>query len=177
MSTNIVVGTPQQKALNPVAGTFLTFSLGLATFGIPVLQVREIIRHTRITVVPQMPDHVKGVLNLRGKVVPILDLRLKFKLTHAELAERTCIIVVQVQMRNTERAEMGLIVDGVESVTNIPPGDIDPAPEFGSARCSDYISGMAKQGERVVTLLDIARVVGSDLPLADGVGPVDVVPV
>lgn len=144
-----------------LAGKYLTFTLGHESYGIPVLQVREIIRHTTITAVPQMPDYVKGVLNLRGKVIPIVDLRLKFELASAEIAERTCIVVVQVTLATGARVNMGLIVDGVESVANVVTKDIEPTPDFGAQISTDYILGMAKLEDRVVALLDIDKVVSS----------------
>ena len=144
-----------------LAGKYLTFTLGHESYGIPVLQVREIIRHTTITAVPQMPDYVKGVLNLRGKVIPIVDLRLKFELASAEIAERTCIVVVEVALATGARVNMGLIVDGVESVANVVSKDIEPTPDFGAQISTDYILGMAKLEDRVVALLDIDKVVSS----------------
>ncbi len=144
-----------------LAGKYLTFTLGHESYGIPVLQVREIIRHTTITAVPQMPDFVKGVLNLRGKVIPIVDLRLKFELASAEIAERTCIVVVQVALVTGSRVNMGLIVDGVESVANVVAKDIEPTPDFGAQISTDYLLGMAKLEDRVVALLDIDKVVSS----------------
>lgn len=150
--------SPTPATANAHAGKYLTFVLGHESYGIPVLQVREIIRHTTITAVPKMPDYVKGVINLRGKVIPIADLRVKFQLEHAEIAERTCIVVVQVALASGSRANMGLIVDGVESVANVAAKDIEPTPDFGTQLSTDYILGMAKIDQRVVTLLEIDRV-------------------
>lgn len=150
---------PPAAVEKSLAGKYLTFTLGHESYGIPVLQVREIIRHTTITAVPQMPDHVKGVLNLRGKVIPIVDLRVKFQLEHAEVAERTCIVVVQVALCNGSRTTMGLIVDRVESVANVASNDIEPTPDFGAQISTSYILGMAKLENRVAALLDIDQIV------------------
>lgn len=144
-----------------LAGKYLTFTLGNEFYAIPVLQVREIIRHTHITAVPRMPAYVKGVLNLRGKVIPIIDLRLKFQLARADIAERTCIVVVQVALPTGTRVNMGLIVDGVESVANVATKDIEPTPDFGAQVATDYIMGMAKLDQLVVSLLNIDKVVAA----------------
>jgi len=145
-----------------LAAKYLTFVLGRESYGIAVLAIREIIRMTDITSVPQMPAYVKGVINLRGKVIPILDLRLKFRLARVEMTERTCIIVVQVKTTAGARMLMGLIVDAVEEVLNIAAGDIEQAPDFGARLETDYILGMAKIKGRVKTLLDMDRVVNAE---------------
>jgi purine-binding chemotaxis protein CheW len=145
-----------------LAGKYLTFVLGQESYGIPVLTIREIIRMTDITSVPQMPDYIKGVINLRGKVIPIVDLRLKFRLARVESTERTCIIVVQVSTPSGAHVLMGLIVDAVEEVLNVAAGDIERAPDFGARLEADYIVGMAKIRGTVKTLLDINCVITSD---------------
>jgi purine-binding chemotaxis protein CheW len=152
----------QAASEKSLAGKYLTFALGGESYGIPVLQVREIIRHIAVTAVPQMPDYVKGVLNLRGKVIPIVDLRVKFQLGSADIAERTCIIVVQVVLASGNRSMMGLIVDGVEAVANVAAKDIEPTPDFGAQISTDYILGMAKLENRVAALLDIDKVVAAE---------------
>ena len=148
------------------AGKFLTFGLGNESYGVSVLKVREIIRLMDITAVPQMPAYVKGVINLRGKVVPVVDLRLKFGLANAESTERTCIVVGQIATASGGQAMNGFIVDGVEEVVSIPPDEIEPTPDFGSAFDTDYILGMAKMKGKVKTLLDIDRVLTAEV-LAD----------
>lgn len=147
-----------------LAGKHLTFVLGKECYGVPVLKVREIIRHCDITPVPQMPAHIKGVINLRGKIIPVADLRLKFQLAKAETTDLTCIVVVQVTGADRTPTVMGLIVDAVEEVTNITAADIEPTPDFGGVVESDYILGMAKIKGTVKTLLDIDRVVTSVKP-------------
>ena len=141
-----------------LAGKYLTVALDHESYGIAVVKVREIIRVQKITPVPQMPDFVKGVINLRGRVIPVIDLRVKFGLK-AEFAERTCIVVVQVKLTSDRTTQMGLIVDGVEEVVTFKAGEIEPTPEFGARVEVNYLLGMAKVGERVKTLLDIDRVV------------------
>ncbi len=146
------------------AGKHLTFVLGRECYGVPVLKVREIIRLCDITPVPQMPDYIKGVLNLRGKIVPVADLRIKFKLVSAKNTDLTCIIVVQVSLPGKTQAIMGLIVDAVEEVVNISAVDIEPTPDFGAALATDYILGIAKVKGSVKTLLDIDKVVAAGNP-------------
>jgi purine-binding chemotaxis protein CheW len=145
-----------------VAGKYLTFCLGNESYGVEVLKIREIIRLVNITAVPQMPEYVKGVINLRGKIIPVVDLRLKFGLAKAETTERTCIIVVQVDLSSGAKTQMGLVVDGVEEVVNIAAADIEETPDFGTKLDTEYIVGMAKIKGVVKTLLDIDRVVTAD---------------
>jgi purine-binding chemotaxis protein CheW len=144
------------------AGKYLTFVLGRECYGVPVLKVREIIRMCDITPVPQMPDYIKGVLNLRGKIIPVADLRLKFRLASDKYTDLTCIVVVQVSLPDKTSTMMGLIVDAVEEVTNIVAADIEPTPDFGAAIETDYILGMAKIKGTVKALLDIDKVVIGD---------------
>jgi len=142
-----------------LAGKYLTFTLHQESYGIDVLKVREIIRLTTITAVPQMPNYVRGVINLRGKIIPVKDLRLKFGFAEAAGTEQTCIIVVQVKLPDGKSTQMGLVVDGVEEVTNIAAADIEETPDFGGQISTDYIVGMAKVKGAVKTLLDIDGVV------------------
>lgn len=144
-----------------LAGKHLTFVLGRECYGIPVLKVREIIRHCDITPVPQMPPYIKGVLNLRGKIIPVADLRLKFRLASTANTELTCIVVVQIALPDRSSTLIGLIVDAVEEVLNIAPADIEPTPDFGGAVNADYILGMAKVKGTVKALLDIDRVLAA----------------
>jgi len=158
--------------LRAPAGKYLAFTLGNESYGIPVLQVREIIRLVAITPVPQMPDYIKGVINLRGKIVPVVDSRAKFGLPTAESRETTCIVVVQVKVAADRSTHIGLIVDGVEEVLNLVPGDLEDTPDFGTQLNTEYLLGMAKVKGKVLALLDIDRmVVGSALePLHQTLG-------
>ncbi len=144
-----------------LAGKYLTFTLQEESYGIDVLKVREIIRLTTITAVPQMPAYVRGVINLRGKIIPVMDLRLKFGFAAAPGTEQTCIIVVQVKLPDGKATQMGLVVDGVEEVTNIAEADIEETPDFGAQIATDYIVGMAKIKGAVKTLLDIDGVISA----------------
>jgi purine-binding chemotaxis protein CheW len=159
--------TDQQLSRKPgdaqsLAGKYLTFTLQHESFGIDVLKVREIIRHATITAVPQMPSHIRGVINLRGKIIPVLDLRLRFEFADVAGLDQTCIIVVQVKLPAGKTVPMGLVVDGVEEVINLAATDIEETPDFGGQICTDYILGIAKVKGAVKTLLDIDGVVGAD---------------
>ena len=145
------------------AGKYLTFVLGQESYGVDVLKIREIIRPVAITSVPQMPAYVCGVINLRGKIVPVVDLRIKFGLEPSGATERTCIVVVQVKLPSGGISLMGLIVDAVEEVLNISEGDIEETPDFGTTIDTDYILGMAKVKSAVKTILDIDKVVSADV--------------
>lgn len=158
MSNAPASSVPSTAAL---AGKYLTVVLENEAYGIAVLKVREIIRLQKITPVPQMPEFVKGVINLRGRVIPIVDLRVKFGL-RAEFAERTCIVVVQVKLPTEQTVQMGLIVDSVEEVVTLQAGEIEPTPEFGARIDTAYLLGMAKVKGAVKTLLDIDRVVAPE---------------
>jgi len=158
MSYAATVAAPANAHL---AGKYLTVGLDREAYGIAVLKVREIIRMQKITPVPQMPAYVKGVINLRGRVIPVIDLRLKFGL-EAVLADRTCIVVVQVSLSLEQSVQMGLIVDSVEEVATLSDAEIEPTPEFGTRLNTEYIVGMAKVKGQVKMLLDIDRVVAPE---------------
>jgi len=142
------------------AGKYLTFQLANEEFGIRVLKVREIMGLQEVTAVPQTPAHIKGVINLRGKVVPVVDLRLKFGIPAAEYTQRTCIIVTQVQ-GELSTILMGIVVDGVSEVLNLAGGEIEDTPDFGEQVAGQYLLGMAKVKGKVKILLDIDRVLSS----------------
>jgi purine-binding chemotaxis protein CheW len=148
-------------AVAELAGKYLTFALAEEEYGLPVLRVREIIKMMDITEVPQVPPHVKGVLNLRGKVIPVIDLRLKFGFAQGEVTARTCIIVVEVALA-ASRVMMGIIVDHVSEVLNIVADEIEQTPQFGEHVCTDYMKGVAKVKGTVKILLDLDRVLGTD---------------
>jgi purine-binding chemotaxis protein CheW len=144
------------------ANKYLTFILNHESYGIDVLKVREIIRLIAITTIPQMPDYVRGVINLRGKIIPVIDLRLRFGFAQAESTEQTCIIVVKVKLPDGRATQMGLVVDGVEEVVNIAATDIENTPDFGTQIDTQYIVGMAKIKGAVKILLDIDGVISAD---------------
>lgn len=138
------------------AGKYLTFGLAKESYGLEILKVREIIGLMDITAVPRTLEFVKGVINLRGKVIPVVDLRLKFGMAEAEHTEETCIIVVQVGS-----VEVGILVDRVSEVLNIQSQDIEDAPSFGTDVDTDFILGMGKANGKVTILLSIDKVLGS----------------
>ncbi len=132
----------------------LQFELDGEYYGVDILKVREINGMMDITAVPQTPRFMKGLINLRGKVVPVIDLRLKFGLSEAEYDERTSIIVIEFKSIHGQ-VQMGIVVDTVSEVISIPGKNIEPAPNFGARLKSEYIKGMAKTRERVIIILDI----------------------
>ena len=136
---------------------FLTFMLQEEQFGIDILRVQEIKGFTRVTHIPNMPDYIKGAMNLRGTVVPIVDLRTKFAMPEAEYNQFTVIIVVNVGTKI-----LGLVVDAVSDVLNVNEEDIDATPDLGGAIDTSFITGMAKAGEQLITLLDIERLLDLD---------------
>ena len=141
-------------------GKYLTFSLAGEEYGIGIRKVKEIIGMMAITRIPQAPRYMKGVINLRGKVIPVVDLRLRFGLEEGQYTEKTCIIVVEVA-RNGSKLPIGIIVDSVSEVLNIHGGDIEGTPDFGSRLDRRCILGLAKLGSGVKILLDIDRVLGN----------------
>jgi purine-binding chemotaxis protein CheW len=149
-------GAPATKA-DQRAGKYLTFELGNEEFGIQVLKVREIMGVQDITAVPQTPPYVRGVINLRGQVIPVVDLRLKFGLKEAAYLARTCIIVVEVA-GEAGIMLMGIVVDGVSEVLNVTAADIEDTPDFGKGVATPYILGMAKMKGKVKILLEIDQV-------------------
>lgn len=144
-----------------LSGKYLTFTLAGEEYGIAILKVKEIIGLMPITPVPKAPSFVKGVINLRGKVIPIMDLRLKFGMEPLEYTNRTCIIVVEVSSSESQ-VTMGLIVDSVSEVLNIKGDDIQQTPCFGTDINTDYILGMAKMDGKVKILLDIDKVLSME---------------
>ena len=152
----------EAKIAGHLAGKYLTFNLQAESYGLDVLKVREIIRLASITAVPQMPRHILGVINLRGKIIPVMDLRIRFEFTTVVNTEQTCIIVVQVKLPDGKVTQMGLVVDGVEEVINIAGTDIEAPPNFGGQICTDFIIGIAKVKGTVKTLLDIDGIVTTD---------------
>jgi len=149
------------KMMAEKEGKYLTLSLAGEEYGIEILKVKEIIGMMPITTVPRTPPYVKGVINLRGKVIPVVDLRLKFGMMETSYTERTCIIVVETRGQGRS-VLIGIVVDSVSEVLNIKANDIEEAPTFGAKLDTDYILGMAKMNGGVKILLDIGRVLNSD---------------
>jgi purine-binding chemotaxis protein CheW len=144
----------QEQQEDTQEGKFLTFSLGNEEYGIEIRHVTEIIGIQNITDLPDMPDFVKGVINLRGKVIPVIDVRLRFNMQERAYDERTCIVVV-----NINDMAVGLIVDSVSEVIDIPAGDIEPPPRVKKGEASRYIKGLGKVNQAVIILLEIERLI------------------
>jgi len=161
-ATNQTIGGMAEKE-----GKYLTFMLAKEEYGIGILKVKEIIGMMPITTVPRTPGFVKGVINLRGKVIPVVDLRLKFGMEEMAYAERTCIIVVEIAGFNGP-VLIGIVVDAVSEVLNVKGTDIEEPPSFGTKLDTDYILGMAKMGGGVKILLQIDRVLGTE-----GIAPLE----
>jgi purine-binding chemotaxis protein CheW len=162
--TTAAIAAPDTDTLathepSTLAGKYLTFALAGEEYGLPVLKVREIMKIMDITAVPQAPHHVKGVINLRGKVIPVVDLRLKFGFPSQEYDERTCIIVVEVALQ-TSNVMMGVVVDAVSEVLTITSDEIEPTPDFGEHVNTEFMKGVAKIKGKVKFLLDLDRIFG-----------------
>jgi purine-binding chemotaxis protein CheW len=149
------------KAMADKEGKYLTFTLAAEEYGIGILKIKEIIGMLPITSVPQTPEFVKGVINLRGKVIPVMDLRLRFGMPPIDYTERTCIIVVEIAGQSGTIL-VGIVVDAVSEVLNIKAADIEKTPTFGTKLNTDYILGMAKMEGGVKILLDIDQVLSRD---------------
>ena len=149
------------KVMAEREGKYLTFTLAEEEYGIGILKIKEIIRMMPITSVPQTPEFVKGVINLRGKVIPVIDLRLRFGMGKIDYTERTCIIVVEIEVQ-AGTVMIGIVVDSVSEVLNIKSDDIEDTPIFGTKLNTGYILGMAKMEGGVKILLDIDRVLSSE---------------
>lgn len=160
---------PQQAGLSTDGSQFLTFSLGEELYGVDILRVQEIKGYTAVTKIPNTPPHIKGVLNLRGTIVPIVELRTKFGMPTIDYTAFTVIIVVMVQAKVT-----GLVVDAVSDVLDIEKKDIQSAPDFGNKVDVTFLNGIGKSGDKLVSLLDIDRLLldsitkesSKDLPVA-----------
>jgi len=157
------------KTVSDKEEKYLTFALDEEEYGIGILKVKEIIGMMPITPVPQTPEYVKGVLNLRGKVIPVVDLRLRFGMESIDYTERTCIIVVEIAGK-AGTIQIGIVVDAVSEVLNIKSEDIEDTPTFGTKLNTDYILGMAKMEGGVKILLDIDKVLSrQSLEMLSGV--------
>ncbi|WP_348946048.1 chemotaxis protein CheW [Chitinibacter sp. FCG-7] len=146
--------TPQGKQ-------FLTLTLGGEIFAIPIENIREIIEFSGLTEIPLMPDFLRGVINLRGSVVPVIDLAARFGRSNTQISRRTCIVILEVSQEENVLA-LGVMVDAVNEVLSIEPSQIEPAPNFGAQIRADFIDGMISLGERFVIALDIQRVLAVD---------------
>ena len=149
------------QGLMELEGKYLTFRLAEEEYGIPILTVVEIIKMMEVTPVPRTPSYVRGVINLRGRVIPVVELREKFGMPTTADTSETCIIVVKVHSVDGD-LEMGIIIDTVSEVLDIAGRQIEPPPQFGAACETDFILGMAKAGTSVKILIDINRILGGE---------------
>lgn len=160
MSKQIAEGGSVENQLAYLAGKYLTFRIDDEEYGIQINKVREIIGVLDVTPVPQTVDYLLGVINLRGKVIPVVDLRLKFGLEYRQPDDRTCIVVVEVFSEGGAMLLMGVVVDSVREVVNVTAADLEPAPGFGVDLDMSYLLGMAKVDGKVKIILDIDKVLG-----------------
>ena len=155
----------EKKDVSKYDGQFLTFVLSKEEYGVEILKVREIMGIMEITPVPQTPDYMKGVINLRGRVIPIIDLRLKFAMPEVEHTKETCIIVAEVGS-----TQVGVIVDSVSEVMDIKGEDIEDSPNFGQEIDTNFIMGLGKGKDKIIILLDIEKVLtAEDLKIVEQV--------
>jgi purine-binding chemotaxis protein CheW len=152
---------PQTPSADAEQGQYLTFMLSGELFAIGILVIKEIIEYGQLTTVPMMPESIRGVINLRGAVVPVIDLSARFGRAPAQTTRRTCIVILEVHA-DDGRQVVGLIVDAVNEVLEIPAADIEPPPSFGAGIRTDFIRGMGKIDNRFVVILDVDRVLSID---------------
>lgn len=153
--------TPEDALVGREPRQYLTFSLGQEMFAIGILDIREIIEYRGITTVPMVPAFVRGVINLRGAVVPVIDLAARFGRPSSEITRRTCIVIIELDNEG-EQQVLGIVVDAVSAVLEIPDSQIEPAPAFGARIRTDFIAGMGKVDERFVILLNTQNVLAVD---------------
>jgi purine-binding chemotaxis protein CheW len=139
------------------AAQYLTFTLGEEVFALDIVQVREVLDFTPVTRVPRTPEFMRGVINLRGNVVPVVDMRMKFGLDATEQGVNTCIIIVEVSV-DGETTVLGALADSVREVLDLEPDQIEPAPRIGTRLNTEFIKGMGKQDEQFIIILDIDRI-------------------
>jgi purine-binding chemotaxis protein CheW len=140
---------------------YLTFKLDEEIFALDIAKVREVLDYTTVTKVPRTPEFMRGVINLRGSVVPVVDMRLKFGMTKTDKTVNTCIIIVEITLAG-ETVVLGALADAVHEVIELEPGQIEPAPKIGTRLKTDFIRGMGKRVEHFIIILDIDRVFSSD---------------
>lgn len=151
MGTSAIVNTTQ----------YLTFKLGDEVFALDISQVREVLDFTTVTKVPRTPEFMRGVINLRGRVVPIVDMRLKFGMSKTEKTVNTCMIIVEVVL-DGERLIVGALADSVQEVIELDPGQIEPAPRIGTKLNTEFIRGMGKRDENFIIILEVDKIFSTD---------------
>lgn len=173
-----LVKSTQSTAVVELAGEehnqYLTFHLGGEMFAIGILSIKEIIEYGSLTEVPMMPEFIRGVINLRGAVVPVVDLSARFGRRRTEITRRTCIVIIEVES-DGDKHDVGVVVDSVSEVLEIPAGEIEPAPSFGTRIRADFIQGMGKVGGKFVIILSVNNVLSlDDLALLENATGADV---
>ena len=158
-ATTVRGGVPPAQAVQ--VRQYLTFTLGSEVFAIGILAIKEIIEYSTLTTVPMMPTYVRGVINLRGAVVPVLDLSVRFGKAPSPVTKKTCIVIIEISTAG-ERQDVGVVVDAVDSVLDIPPDQIEPPPAFGARIGTDFIEGMGKVNGRFVILLAVNSVLAPE---------------
>ena len=153
---------------------YLTFTVATEVFAIAISAIKEIIEYRPPTEVPMMPPHIRGVINLRGRVVPVIDLAVRFGRTKGEASRRTCIVILEIHQEEQQQ-EIGVVVDAVSAVLDMADADIEPPPKFGAKLRTDFISGMGKIDEKFVIVLDVDKVLSiAELSMLDGISEGDV---
>lgn len=153
--------TADSRSSDPATSQYLTFTLAGESYGVDILRVREIKGWTPVTRIPNTPEHMRGVLNLRGTIVPIIDMRMRFNLEHAEYTPVTVVIVLSVRTGAGDRV-IGIVVDSVSDVLDVTPEEIKPSPDFGGSVNTEFINGLATVNDHMVMLLDIDKMLTSD---------------
>jgi purine-binding chemotaxis protein CheW len=157
----LVINTRSEVVLQEEA-QYLTFMLGGEMFAIGILGIKEILEYGNLTNVPMMPAFVRGVINLRGAVVPVVDLSARFGRHNSEVTRRSCVVIIEARSEEGDPQDVGLMVDAVSAVLEIPASEIEPAPSFGAKIRADFISGMAKVNDKFVIVLNVDRVLSVD---------------
>jgi purine-binding chemotaxis protein CheW len=159
----------EQKEAVSQGQQYLTFTVSGEAFAIPISAIKEIIEYRQPTDVPMMPHYIRGVINLRGRVVPVIDLAVRFGRDRAEASKRTCIVILEID-HESQRQDISVVVDAVHAVVDIADADIEPPPKFGARLRTDFINGMGKLGEQFVIILNVDRVLSvEELSMLDGI--------
>lgn len=159
MSDSKALQLSQRPATKPEEGLYLTFLLAREMFAISISNIKEIIEYGQVTPVPMVPDFVRGVINLRGQVVPVIDLQVRLGRENSQVGKRTCIVIVDVEAGEDQHEVLGILVDSVSEVLSIQNDQIERAPQFGSSLRSDFISGMGKIDGEFVVILNIEKTI------------------
>lgn len=162
MANIVPAGSLAAAAAEAQSHQYLTFLLGGELYAIGILSIKEIIEYGKLTTIPMMPEHIRGVINLRGAVVPVVDLSARFGRGGCQITRRTCIVIIEIGGDEGERHDIGVIVDAVCEVQDIPANRIEAPPAFGANIRTDFISGMGKVGEQFVIILNVDHVLSLD---------------